>query len=368
MLAVMHAEAGRTEAARAMINRIGCREFADVPRDVHYFPALALLAEAVHLLGDGARAAQFHPLLLPYADRNVVTSWWSPGCLGSVARYLGLLAATAGQLDEASRHLERAAAANALMGARGWLAHTHADHVGVLFARNGPGDREHAGRLLSEARSIAEELGLSRLRAQLAQFHVPALRDESGSVRPAVLRRGDGRWTIGIDDQTMELKDGPGIAYLATLLRQPGREFHVLDLVAGSEGPPGATGAVDLGDAGELLDPTARAAYKQRLADVEVELEEAQRFNDPGRVARAQQEVQFLTAELARAVGLGGRSRRAGSASERARVNVTKVLGRVIDKIAAGNAALGQHLSATVRRGLYCSYAPDPRVALHWLV
>src|SRR5262249_4888573 len=147
-----------------------------------------------------------------------------------------------------------------------------------------------------------------------------------------------------------------------------GGELQVVDVVACSAGPTGGAGAVDLGDAGELLDATARAAYKQRLADVEVELEEAQRFNDPGRVARAQQEVQFLTAELARAVGLGGRSRRAGSASERARVSVTKVLGRVIDRIAAGNAALGQHLAATVRRGLYCSYAPDPRLALRWLL
>ena len=65
-------------------------------------------------------------------------------------------------------------------------------------------------------------------------------------------------------------------------------------------------------------------------------------------------------------MGLGGRSRRAGAASERARVNVTKVLGRTIDKIAAGHPALGQHLAAAVRRGLYCCYAPDPRLALRW--
>jgi hypothetical protein len=47
-------------------------------------------------------------------------------------------------------------------------------------------------------------------------------------------------------------------------------------------------------------------------------------------------------------------------------VNVTKVLGRTIDRIAAGHPALGQHLAAAVRRGLYCSYAPDPRLVLRW--
>ena len=96
-----------------------------------------------------------------------------------------------------------------------------------------------------------------------------------------------------------------------------------------------------MGDVGELLDATALAAYNRRLADVEAELDEAQRFNDPGRVARARHEAEFLTGELARAVGLGGRSRRAAGASERARVNVTRLLGRTIEKIAAGNPVLG---------------------------
>src|SRR4029450_2203209 len=105
-------------------------------------------------------------------------------------------------------------------------------------------------------------------------------------------------------------------------------------------------------------------AARRCRPDLETELEEAERFNDPGRIARARQEAEFLEAELARAVGLHGRSRRAGAASERARVNVTKVLGRTIDKIAAGHPALGQHLAAAVRRGLYCCYAADPRLVL----
>lgn len=75
-----------------------------------------------------------------------------------------------------------------------------------------------------------------------------------------------------------------------------------------------------------------------------------------------------MSPELSRAVGLGGRSRRTGAASERARVNVTKVLRRSIEKIAAENPTLGQHLATTLRRGLYCSHAPDPRLSLRWQV
>jgi hypothetical protein len=180
------------------------------------------------------------------------------------------------------------------------------------------------------------------------------------------LRREGQHWRVGLGAQTVQLKDGRGLAYLVTLVREPGREFHVLDLATAGDGPAGATRQAYAGDAGELLDASALAAYKRRLVDLENELEEAERFNDPGRVGRARQEAEFLHAELARAVGLHGRTRRAGAASERARVSVTKVLGRTIDKIAASDPALGQHLAAAVRRGLYCSYAPDPRLVLRW--
>jgi hypothetical protein len=69
----------------------------------------------------------------------------------------------------------------------------------------------------------------------------------------------------------------------------------------------------DLGDAGELLDATAKAAYKARLGELAAELEEAERCSDPGRAAKASTERDFLVGELPRAVGLGGRDRRAAS-------------------------------------------------------
>ena len=118
--------------------------------------------------------------------------------------------------------------------------------------------------------------------------------------------------------------------------------------------------------AGELLDPAARDAYKRRLEDLRDALDEAQRFNDLERAARAEQEIAFLTDELARTVGLGARSRTAAGAAERARVNVTRTIGAVVKKIAAGSPALGQHLTAAVRTGYFCSYAPDPRVRVDW--
>ena len=119
-----------------------------------------------------------------------------------------------------------------------------------------------------------------------------------------------------------------GWATWPRLLADPGREFHVVELEAADRpampaaavGPPGRAGAgelavsPDLGDAGALLDATAKAAYRARLTELEAELAAAEAGNDPARAARARAEREFLVAELARAVGAGGRPRRAGPA------------------------------------------------------
>ena len=119
-------------------------------------------------------------------------------------------------------------------------------------------------------------------------------------------------------------------------------------------------------EAGPLLDPTARAAYKRRLEDLEEELEEALRFNDPARAERARHEIEFLADELSRGVGLGGRERRAGSAGERARVNATRTIAAAVRRIGELSPRLGEHLRATVRTGYLCVYDPGPASSIRW--
>jgi hypothetical protein len=167
-----------------------------------------------------------------------------------------------------------------------------------------------------------------------------------------------------------------GLAYLAALLRSPGQEIHAFQLGGGTQADaPTPSGrelaeegltARDLGDAGELLDAEARAAYKERLADLHEELEHAEATADADRATRAQSEIEILTRELARATGLAGRTRRAGSPAERARLNVTRSINSAIKKIAAQHPALGEHLAASVHTGLFCTYAPDPNRPITW--
>jgi non-specific serine/threonine protein kinase len=110
------------------------------------------------------------------------------------------------------------------------------------------------------------------------------------------------------------------------------------------------------GDAGPLLDAQAKAAYRGRLDDLRDELAEAERFADAPRARRAQEEIEAIAGQLAGAVGLGGRDRRAASDVERARINVQRRLKDAIDRIGAEDAALGRYLAAAVKTGIYCVY------------
>jgi hypothetical protein len=209
------------------------------------------------------------------------------------------------------------------------------------------------------------------------QTHAAGLPSEAGE---NVFRREGEYWTVGYEGGVVRLRDAKGLRHLARLLTQPGREFHAVELEAADRpampaapvGPPGRAGAgelavrPDLGDAGALLDATAKAAYRARLAELGAELEEAEAGNDPARATRARQEMDFLVGELARAVGLGGRDRRAAAHAERARLNVTRAIRAAMANLARANPALGRHLAATIRTGRYCAYTPDPRVPITW--
>jgi non-specific serine/threonine protein kinase len=121
-----------------------------------------------------------------------------------------------------------------------------------------------------------------------------------------------------------------------------------------------------LGDAGAVLDAPAKTAYKRRLEELQDELAEAQRFHDPVRAAKAQSEIDFLAAELAAAVGVGGRDRRAAAIAERARLNVTKAIKAALSKISESHPPLGHHLATSIKTGTFCTYTPDPTQPISW--
>ena len=78
--------------------------------------------------------------------------------------------------------------------------------------------------------------------------------------------------------------------------------------------------------------------------------------------------MDFVAHELAGAVGLGGRDRKAHSNAERARVAVTKAVRATLKRIGEMDSNLGQELAATIRTGTFCSYEPDRRHPVSWEV
>ena len=194
-------------------------------------------------------------------------------------------------------------------------------------------------------------------------------------------------WTVGYSGKSFRLKDTKGLGYLAHLLRHPGVEFHMLDLVGGIAGqheddetnqlaqglPRGDDGLeragihiANLGDAGEMLDERAKVAYRRRLSELREDLDEAKEAGNVERAERAEEEIDTLTRELSRAVGLGGRNRKAASASERARQSITKTIKAVLERIEQSDAALAEAISRCIRTGTFCSYQPDPELPIAW--
>ena len=209
------------------------------------------------------------------------------------------------------------------------------------------GSEDHAVLELQAARSILDRIEVAA----------------SATAETNVFRREGDYWLLVFEGRTVRVRDLKGMRYLAQLLAHPGREFHVVDLVAAETGQQMA-----LGDAGEILDERAKGAYRRRLAEIEDDIEQARALEDAEREAQADAERDFLVRELARAVGLGGRDRRAGSASERARSGVTRAVRQGIARIGEHHPQLGEHLTRSVRTGTYCAYAPDPSEAasLRW--
>ena len=172
------------------------------------------------------------------------------------------------------------------------------------------------------------------------------------------------------------MPDSLGLRYLDLLVRHPGRELAALELVrlarpasVGTGLASAATPADGLHDASgasadDILDQQARTAYRQRLADLDEELAEAEEWNDTERASRLRAEKDFLVRELAAATGLGGRPRRLGADSERARLNVTRAIRTAISRIRDRAPDAAAHLDQAVRTGTRCSYNPPSRPAL----
>jgi hypothetical protein len=331
------AESGQVTEALLEVDRLLPAVLAGAgPRWIGAVADLALVAS----LGAAPAAAEaLYGALLPYAGRLVV--WGGANTItGPVDDYLGRLAARLGRSGAAEAHFGRATALEERLGALPWLAAT-------LAARGET----------ARAAAIAGGLGLPLPAVTGGAVTAPS---PEAAVVWRLVRDGDD-WLIDAGAEHARLRDVRGLHHLRTLLASPGHDIAALDLVAGGAGlvtsPPDP-----------LLDATARAAYRKRLAELAGQMDAADRAGDVERAGELAVERQALVAEVRRAAGLAGRTRRHNAEAERARVNATRAVRTVLARLESLTPVAAAHLRASLRTGGYFRYEPADGGPARWQV
>lgn len=304
-LALQAAEAGDLDRAAAVMAGFPAEQSDGPGATTGYdlwFPSIA--AEAAARCGTSSQRRQLYQRLLPLAGTHVVCGA-TVAYAGAVDHYLGLLAASLAEHGAAAVHLKAALAQHHQIGASAW--------------------------------------------AQLsAQEQARLGRAACAAATPDRFQRDGAVWHITYRDKTIRMPDSKGLRDIAALLAQP-REAVRATQLAGLVVPAGAD---------PILDDRARAAYKARLTELDQEIDDAAASNDPERAARAAAERDALIGELTHALGIGGRSRRLGDDTERARKAVTARIHHAIDRIQHHHPDLAAHLRAAIRTGTACTYQP----------
>jgi hypothetical protein len=115
-----------------------------------------------------------------------------------------------------------------------------------------------------------------------------------------------------------------------------------------------------------VLDRTAIASFRRRIAELGDDINAARAANDGERAAVLGAEREALLTEISTSTGLGGQRRSGGSTDERARVAVRKAIAAAIDKLRTVDPSLARLLDDTVSTGFSCRYEPDPDRPVTW--
>ncbi len=335
-LALLYAETGKREAAQRELALLAAHDFADLPADANWIPALCLLAEIAAATKDAARAQTLLDLLRPHSG---CTSVFGTGaaCAGSVTYYLGLLAATVGKTDEAASWFAAAEHTHTEAGAFPWIIRGHVAEVemGLRFgvAVDAPLARLHA---------VLDGLVLPRLQRQVEEIEA-SLRERRKPGPAAIQFEQAGEyWSLHGTGEPFLLQDTKGLRYLAHLLRHPRDEF----------------GAATLQQLGEGHSKTridaAVCAERAELEVLQSELAEAVSFNDLGRIERTRAQI----SDLARRAT--SRSEAEAPAAEKARLNVTRAILAAVRRIRAQDEVLGRYLATNVHTGSVCCFQAGP--------
>jgi hypothetical protein len=257
-------------------------------------------------IGTGEQRRWAYEQLRPHAGTHVIVA----GCAayhGAVDHHLGALAASLGDHAAADAHLRSALVMHQRLGAAGWARLT-----------------EQALADLGRETQAANEFRLT-----------------------------DGHWLITYAGQHVQLPDAKGLHDLWVVLGAHGSPVHVLTLIDPDTAPQLISSGAD-----PVLDQRAKIEYRRRLDDLTREIDDADDLGRSEHADHLRTERDALIRELAAAAGFGGRTRRLGDHTERARKTVSARVRDTLTKVEHAHPLLGAHLREAVRMGTTCTYVP----------
>jgi len=387
LLSWLKVQIGRFADASFLLERLAADEFANLSSSAEGVVGLAALGSVCAALDRTDYALILHDRLLPYAGMNATLN--AVAMFGSAEKYVGVLASLVGRLDEAIGHFEKSFRFDRKTGARPWAIYSGYELASSLARRGTAEDRAKALDLLPGLEAEAAELKMKRALARLGETRellsegkvTPRKgHDVTGSpvVEPGVLgdigqrhpakgtrvamfcRNGE-YWQVGYQGKPFSLRHRRGFELIWLLLQRPDQEFFALELAYEGGAHPQARDTEERRDAdgaAPILDREAKRSYRERLREIRAELEEFRDDNDFEHALKLEEEQDFLTRELSRAIGLFGRDRKFGSESERARKRVSIAITRAIRLISLHDEHFGRYLERSISTGNLCCYTP----------
>ena len=282
LLALAAASAGDRRQARTALAALtgDGRSLAELPRSGSWLVALYGIVEAAHLLGDWETADQAYRLLRPLAHLPIAAGP-AVSCFGSVEHALGVAQLTLGEYERAAEHLRRAVHHNTALGH--W-----------------------------PAAALAQQRLVAAMKRR-------ATGQSPTSPTPPVCRRQGRNWRVQAAGRTVEVEHCRGMAHLAVLFANPGREISALQLAT---------------------IPRAGSHAASSTSPSSVSTSSASASHDNA------------------ARGLTDWVRALPSSEERARIAVGKAIRRALQRIADADPELGRLLAEGVHTGKQCAYTP----------
>ena len=190
----------------------------------------------------------------------------------------------------------------------------------------------------------------------------PSVISDALSVKPAASSANDApKFRMEADIRhisfqgiVLQLPEMKGFGDMEELIRRSGEEVHCTELMGSIS---------EDGESAEVMDMKTRQDCGNRIRELQLDLIEAEEANDSHRAEKIREELDPLIDHLAKAVGIGGKSRRLAAPAERARSAVTWRIRNAIKKIEAADQSIGRHFKNSIRTGTFCSYEPEGSVS-----